>query len=395
MKVGIVHNAYLMKGGEDFMVEQEYLLLKRNNVAVEKLIFNNPNQKLQQFVDFLMASYNPFSSRRFSKWLDKVRPDIIHLHNWHFTASPSIIRLAKKRGIPVVQTLHNYRLLCPSGTMLINNKLSCESHNGSFPWNAVFNRAYHNSAVQTFWLGFTVWANKVAGTWQQVDKYIVFTDHAKKIFQQSKLMSKDKIVVKPNFIADIPTSKKVRKQHFLFVGRLSEEKGIDVLLKSVANSKHQLKIIGEGPLQNLVEDYSKKYNNIAYLGFNDKTFIINELKTCTALIFPSIWYEGNPLTIIEALACSTPVIASDMGAMQSMITNGYNGLHFEPGNETDLNQTLNYWHQLPAFQKEDFYTNARFTFEDTYTPEKNFEQIISLYNSVLHEGKVKPVELVY
>ncbi len=395
MKVGIVHNSYLQKGGEDVMVEQEYQLLKKNKVSVEILYYKNAAGKLKQFAEFLMAFYNPFSYGRISRWIDKVKPDVIHLHNWHYSASPSVIRAAKKKGIPVVHTLHNFRLLCPSGTLLHQNKISKEYLSHSFPWQAVRNRAYRNSLLQTFWLALTIRINKWIGTWQYIDKYIVLTNHAKNIFQKSDIVKKDKIAVKPNFIADIKADDGERQPYFLFTGRLSEEKGLDVLLHAFAKSGHPLKIIGDGPMRGMVEEFTEKYSNIGYLGFKDKRTIVTELKACTAFIFSSIWYEGNPLTIIEALACGTAVITSGMGAMQTMITNGYNGLHFTPGNETDLIQKLNDWQRFSQSQKELFYKNARQAFLDNYTPEKNFDHLISIYKSVANHGKTKPVELVY
>ena len=395
MKVGIVHNSYLLRGGEDVMVEQEYQLLKKNQVAVEILYFKNASSKWQQVVQFLFAFYNPFSSQTISRWIDDVQPDVIHLHNWHYGASPSVIRAAKKKGIPVVHTLHNFRLLCPSGTLLNNNVISSAYLSSRFPWQAVRQRAYRNSYLQTFWLAFTVWINKVAGTWRSIDKYIVLTEHARHIFQSSSIVGKENITVKPNFISDIPAVTIDRQNHFLYTGRLSEEKGILIMLTAFAHSGHSIKIIGDGPLRELVEAYAEKYANIIYLGFKNKETIVEELRICSAMVFCSTWFEGNPLTIIEALACGTAVIASDLGAMQSMITDCYNGFLFTPGNEKALIDKLNYWQQLSSFKKESFYVNARQSYIDNYTPSKNFEKLISIYKSVVNHGKTKPVELVY
>ncbi len=395
MKVGIVHNSYLLRGGEDVMVEQEYQLLKNHKVPVEVLYFKNEGSKWQQTVRFLLSFYNPSSFNLVSRWIDAVKPDVIHLHNWHYAASPAVIRAAKKKGVPVVHTLHNFRLLCPSGTLLHNNTISSEYLTQRFPWQAVRHRVYRNSYLQTLWLAFAIWINKKNGTWASIDKYIVLTDHAKQIFQSSGIMSKEKIVVKPNFISDIKADECERGTHFLYTGRLSEEKGIDLLLRAFARSGHTLKIIGQGPLSSLVEDYAAKYKNIIYLGFKNKEFIVQELRVCSAFIFSSIWFEGNPLTIIEALACGTAVLAPALGAMQSMITNGYNGWHFKPGSEEDLIEKLNGWQQLSSGQKAVFYTNARQSYIDNYTPSKNFEKLISIYKSVVNHGKTKPVELVY
>ncbi len=395
MKIGIVHTGYLFKGGEDVMVEQEYQLLKKNKVAVEVLYFKNASSRLQQLAEMTTAFYNPFSYYRISRWLAAVKPDVVHIHNWHYSASPAVFLAAKKKGIPVVHTLHNFRLLCPSGTLLHNNVISSEYLRNTFPWHSVRSRAYRHSYLQTFWLASVIWFHKKIGTWKNVDKYIVLTEHAKGIFLSSDIFTKEKIAVKPNFIANVSPEKLERQSHFLFTGRLSAEKGLEVLLTAFARSGHTLKIIGDGPLRNVVEGFAKMHKNIIYLGFKHKNEIINELKVCTASIFSSIWYEGNPLTIIEALSCGTAVIASGMGAMQTMITDGYNGLHFKPGSEDDLIEQLNQWQALPQSRKDNFYAKAKQSYMDNYTPEKSFEKLVSIYKSVVTHGKTKPVELVH
>src|SRR3954462_5664492 len=150
MKVGIVHTEYLEKGGEDFVVEQEYALLKRNNIPVSILYFKNATGKMAQVKGFLSSAFNLGSYRAVNKWITNEQPDLIHIHNWHYQASPSIFRAAKNKGVPVVHTLHNFRLLCPSGTLLHNNQLFLKSVNASFPWSAVKHRVYRNSYIQTF-----------------------------------------------------------------------------------------------------------------------------------------------------------------------------------------------------------------------------------------------------
>ncbi len=383
MKVGIVHTSYLQKGGEDVMVEQEYQLLKGHQLPVSILYFKNATGRISQLTGFFSGIYNTGSSKVINNWITAEKPDVIHIHNWHYGASPSVIRAAKRRGIPVVHTLHNYRLLCPSGTLLSNNKLFLQSMYAAFPWAAVFKKVYRNSYLQTFWLAFTIWSHKVAGTWRSIDKYIVLTENAKSIFTRSNIhFTANQLVVKPNFIADIQAETRTRQQHFLFVGRLSEEKGIRTLLDAFAGAAYNLSIIGDGPLCDLVLSYGAKYANIKYLGFQDKAVILEELRNCTALLFSSIWYEGNPLTIIEALACGTPVIASRMGAMETMIEDGYNGLHFEAGDTNDLKDKTERWQTMPAEERDNFYANARASYLQRYTPEKNFDQLMKIYKSV-------------
>jgi glycosyltransferase involved in cell wall biosynthesis len=242
---------------------------------------------------------------------------------------------------------------------------------------------YRNSLFQTFWLSFVIWLHKKMGTWKMVDTYIVLTDFAKNIFINSSFgVLEKKFVVKPNFIAAAESNDDNREDYFLFIGRLSEEKGVDTLLESFNQSGLPLCIGGDGPLKEKITGNGKS-SNITYLGTLDKAAVQKKMQQCTALIFPSIWYEGMPMTLIEALASGTPVIASDLGAMATMISNGYNGVHFKAGNAGSLTEKANYWNGLNRNDRQSFYTNARISYETYYTPAKNKQQLLKIYHSVL------------
>lgn len=386
MKVGIVHTSYTKRGGEDIVVEQELKFLKSHQVETCLLSFQNPVNRKKQVLGLLGAAFNFHSWKRMNKWIKEERPDIIHIHNWHFAASPAIIKAAKKRGVPVVHTLHNFRLVCPSALLLHNNKLFLKSLRANFPWAAVFNRVYHNSFLQTFLLSFTVWAHKISGTWKSIDRYIALTEHAKNIFLSSHLrLKEDQIVIKPNFIDHVPAKNERRDKNFLFVGRLSEEKGLDLLLEAFKGSGYGLRIIGDGPLLPLVQKYAEENPSIQYIGFQNRDVILQELRQCTALVFSSVWYEGNPLVIMESFACGTPVIAPRFGAMETMVKDGYNGLHFDPCNAPDLRQKLQQWAALAEEDKTGFRHNARLTYSQNYTPDRNIEQLLFIYKSVINE----------
>ncbi|MDR2653383.1 MAG: glycosyltransferase family 4 protein [Prevotellaceae bacterium] len=172
---------------------------------------------------------------------------------------------------------------------------------------------------------------------------------------------------------------------FLFIGRLSEEKGIGCLLESFKATNLKLLMGGNGPLIDNVKTICTKYQNMQYLGNLNKEQVQQYMQKCTALIFPSIWYEGMPMTIIEAFSQSLPVIANNLGAMSSMIKDGYNGLLFEAGNSSDLQAKLLEWQNKPQEEKEVFSKNAYQTYLDNYTPEKNLSQLLDIYNSVIQK----------
>jgi glycosyltransferase involved in cell wall biosynthesis len=383
MRVLLIHTYYLQKGGEDKLFEQEHALLSETE-QVRTLAFKNKSG-IAGALQFLFSIWNLAAARRLKKEIAENRPDVVHLHNTHFAIGPIAIRVAKKAGIPVVLTLHNYRLLCPSATLSINGTLFTDSVNASFPWKAVRKKVYRNSALQTFWLAFIIWFHKKAGTWRMIDKYILLTGFAKSLFIHSSFgVDAERFVIKSNFkdpAADYPARK---KGHFLFVGRLSPEKGIKVLLDAFCRSNFELHIAGDGPLKQDVLDAIGSSKKIRLLGNLDKENVELAMKECTALVFPSVWYEGMPMTIIEAFSAGTPVIAGNLGAMASLIIHGYNGLHYEAANADALAKRLNDWQNM-TYQEQDAYRrNALNTYDTHYTPEQNKKLLLNIYQNLLY-----------
>ncbi|MDR1181671.1 MAG: glycosyltransferase family 4 protein, partial [Bacteroidales bacterium] len=248
MKILIIHTAYRYKGGEDSVVESEKKLLHDNGHDVHSLIFNNPDSPVKALLMFFIALFNPVSYFKVSKAIEEFQPDVIHIHNWHFAASPSVFWAARRKHIPVVHTLHNYRLLCPSGILFHQGKLFLDSLKQDFPWRAVRKKVYRNSVFQTFWLAFVVWFHEKTGTWNKVNKYIALTLFGKDLFVSSNpTVFTNKIIVKPNFTyGDKSFNVKRQADSFLFIGRLSEEKGMDCLLEAFKLTGLKLKIGGNG-----------------------------------------------------------------------------------------------------------------------------------------------------
>jgi glycosyltransferase involved in cell wall biosynthesis len=255
----------------------------------------------------------------------------------------------------------------------------------SFPWKAIRKKLYRNSYLQSFWLAFVIWLHKKLGTWKMADRYILQTELARSVFESSSAgINKSKFAVKPNFIVDPGFLPEVREECFLYVGRLSGEKGISTLLGAFRDKPFDLFIGGDGPLKSLVLESCETNSRIHYLGLLDKGEVTNRMRKCSALIFPSLWYEGMPLTLIEAFATGTPVIASNLGAMASMILDGYNGMHFTAGDVKDLSSKLDEWSKLNKDEKSRFSLNARVSYESLYSPKRNREQLLTIYQEVLN-----------
>lgn len=383
MKVLLIHCAYKFRGGEDTVAAEETVLLKGAGVEVEVLLFNNDENTV---LNVLQMPYNMQSYRRTLKKIEGFHPDVVHVHNLHFAASPSVLHAIRRTGTPVVCTLHNYRLLCPSALLFHKGKPFLHSINNTFPWKAVKEGVYKNSKLLTFWMALSMQVHHWAKTWRNCNRFIVLTHYAKGIFMRSKLgLQESQISVKPNF-ASLPFEPQVKRgNHFLYAGRLSEEKGIHLLIKLFASLPYTVKFAGDGPLKGEVVQACALHSNMEYLGVLKKDALLNELASASALLFPSIWFEGMPLTIIEAFACSTPVIASRLGAMDDMVTPYHDGLHFEAGDDQSLKDAIEEWQAFSAAEREQYCRNAKRTYEELYTPQKNAEQLLSIYQSVIKE----------
>src|SRR4051812_38378519 len=263
MRILIVHCAYQYRGGEDLVVEEEMKLMQQAGHTVELLLFTNKGKAL---LNILQLPFNFSSYRKMKRKLKEFLPDIVHLHNLHFAASPSVLYAAVHAKIPVVCTLHNYRLICPSGILYHNGRIFLDSVKQIFPWKAVQLGVYKDSKLLTFWMAVSMLIHQSLKTWRLPEKIIVLNAQAMETMRQSRLpLLNDQLVVKPNFSADVAWSNDQRGQELLFVGRLTEEKGVRLLLNYFSNSPFRITIAGDGPLKEEVRDYASKHKNITYV----------------------------------------------------------------------------------------------------------------------------------
>lgn len=390
MKIIMIHNRYQYQGGEDSVFQVESDLLANHGHTVRQLVFDN--KEIQSSTDKLLlvfrGLYNSKSAKELESLIHEFAPDVIHVHNFFPLASPSIFYVAKRYNIPVVVTLHNFRLICPSAVLYFKGKIYEDNIHSLIPWDGILKGVYRNSRLQTAGLALITTYHNLIGTWKnKVDKFIVLTEFAKKKFSNSVLrISKDQLVVKPNFVEDYGYQEVKREDFFLIVGRLSEEKGILTVLESIKIDSYKLVIIGDGPLKAKLEDAIRDKPNVTYIGYQQKPAIMDYLRRCRALIFPSVCYEGFSMTLLEAFSMGTPVIASNLGSMAEIVHDHENGLHFEPGNAQHMVE------KIARISKDDSLAeklsrNARKTYVDLYTAEKNYAILLDIYNSVLRPKK--------
>lgn len=381
MNILIVHNKYNSKGGEDITVEKEIKLLEKNGHKVN--FFTRSNSQIKSIFSkiktainssFSYETYNYFNNTSFLQ-----KYDIIHVHNFFPLITPSIFYAAKKNNIPIVMTLHNYRLICPSGLLMHKNKIYEKSIKYS-PYSTVIDRVYKNSFIGTFFLAKMINNHKKRGTWNnKVSRLIALTNFGRKKFIDSGI-NKSQIVVKPTWCTDFHNKNCTKENYALFVGRISEEKGISSLIEAWSQIDYKLVIAGDGPLTNKL--LNTKNKNIHYIGRKNQHEIFKLMEKASFLVIPSTWYEGLPAVIIEAFCAGLPVIGSKIGAIEEIIDNNVTGIHFEPNNPEDLrekvNKIINDKKLLTTLSE-----NARKEFLNKYTPEKNYSQLIEIYNNVI------------
>lgn len=387
MRILFIHNKYRQYGGEDVAVELETSLLKQRGHEVQLLLFSN-DETAGALRSGINAIYNRAAAKKVQEVIQQFKPQIIHVHNWFFAASPSIFFAARKEGVPVIMTIHNYRFIC-ANALLLRNEQPCElCVKKTWPADGIRYKCYRNSASQSAMVTTVTSIHKTMGTWQKkVDNYIVLTPFAKsRLVGSSFKVDAEKLIIKPNFIPDPGQGNQAREDFFLFAGRLSIDKGVHVLAKAFSQTTLKLVIAGDGPEKDMLQQLYASASNITFAGKRNRSELLDMMKRCKAVIFPSLWYEGLPFVILEALATGTPVIASRLGNMAELITHGVNGFHFTPGNATELQNAVETMDKGGP-QVEQLYGNARQTYLEQYHPDIHYKSILSIYETTIANSK--------
>ena len=385
MKVLVIHNSYQQPGGEDVVFAQECQLLQRYGHQV--VTYERSNRELERMSSFerLVAAKNMVSAKGSRQdirdLLRAERPDVVHVHNTFMMVSPSVYEVCQEMHVPVIQTLHNFRLLCPAWSLFRDGHV-CEECPTSGLWRSVWHGCYHNSRATTAGVALMLQVHRLANTWNNsVDSYVALSEFARQKFIDGGLPS-NKLRVKPNFVFPDPGERDRPGDYAIFVGRLSPEKGVARLLAAwkMLRSSIPLVIVGDGPLRVSLEAESRKQNlsTVKFTGRLTGPETRNAIKQAAFLIAPSLWYEGFPMIICEAFACGTPVLCSRLGALQEIVTDHDTGLHFFPDEEKDLAGKVEWaWNnrsRMAAMGK-----SARHAYETCYTAEKNYGMLMQIY----------------
>ncbi len=386
MRVLLAHSYYREPGGEDRVFDTEARLLEAKGHEVVR--FTVSNDQVVGINPVALAKATVWSSSSYHELRQLIRqerPNVAHFHNTLPLISPAGYYAAKAEGVPVVQTLHNYRLLCPNA-LFFRQGHPCEDCQGKFiPWPGVLHACYRGSRPASGTIAAMLTIHRGLRTWMdKVDAYIALTEFSRRKFIEGGLPA-GKIVVKPNPVYPDPGLGEGRGEYALYVGRLSPEKGVSILLSAweKLGGRLPLKVAGDGPLAGLVAEATRTLKGVEWLGRQSRERVLALMKEARVLIFPSVLYEGLPAAITESYAAGLPVIASNIGNMSTVVDHGRTGLHFRPNDPEDLAAQVKRVVSQPAGLAQ-MRREARAEFEAKYTAESNYQMLLNIYRSVAY-----------
>ncbi|MEW6635764.1 MAG: glycosyltransferase family 4 protein [Actinomycetota bacterium] len=387
----LVHNFYQRPGGEDQVFAAEAGLLEARGHEVLRYSTHNDRVSGKSTPSLARDTvWNGTAYRELRRLVRRTRPRVAHFHNTFPLISPAAYYAVRAEGVPVVQTLHNYRLLCANALLLRDGRVCEDCLGRTMPWPGVVHACYRDSRPASGAVAAMLATHRVLGTWREaVDVYVALTGFARQKFIQGGL-PEEKIVVKPNFLHPDPGPGDGRGGYVLFVGRLSREKGVETMLRAWERPglKAPLKIVGDGPLAPEVRAAAGRLAGVEWLGRQSKAQVLALMKGARFMVFPSVWYEGFPMVFAEASAVGLPMVASDLGSMSSLVDDGRTGLHFRPGDAESLASRVVWLLNRPA-QLEYMRRQARREFETRYTAEENYRRLMEIYELAIERARVR------
>lgn len=385
MNILIVHNHYQIPGGEDQVAAQEAELLRAHGHNV--ITYYRDNSELKDFSlgqKILLpfrTIYNPRTCREIRKCIRENKIDVVHVHNTLMLVSPAVYYAARREKVPVVQTIHNFRLLCPGATFYRDDQV-CEDCLKKGLSCALKHRCYRGSFSQTLCCVLSMKLHRATGIYKKLT-YICLTEFNKKKLLGLKGLKPEQIFVKPNAVSapEALMPELERQDRFLFAARLEDMKGIRVLLEAwrlLGANGPELLICGSGPLDEWSREFAadNKMTNVRFLGRLPNDQVRRLMATSRALILPTQWYEGFPLSIAESYSMGTPVLVSNLGNGGSLIKQGVTGLKFDPKSPQSIAKAVK---KMEAEKNVNWEENTRRVYDQALTPEKNYAALMEVY----------------
>jgi glycosyltransferase involved in cell wall biosynthesis len=389
MRILILHNRYKLHGGEDVVVQQESQLLRDAGHFVD--VMEVSNDEIESSVDKLktafMSIYSPPMRRLVERRIQETGADVMHVHNFFPRLTPAVYDAGPEHNCAVVQTLHNYRLVCPGGLLFRDGAVCEECLGRSFALPGIQHGCYRGSRIGSATIATMTALHRIRGTWRtRVDRYIVLNEYARSVFTKYAGLPPERIRVKPNVVPDSDLGRG-SGGYALFVGRLSPEKGVATLLRAASNPAFRLplKIVGTGPMQPEVVAAAAAHPNIEYLGAQPRAEVIKLVGDALVQIVPSEWHEaGGPLVIGEAFAAGIPVVTPAMEPMSTVVQNQVNGLLYTPHDHEDLCHVVARVIDNPEMLAS-MRIKARQRYEAMYMPAANLTALEIVYREAVEE----------
>lgn len=393
MTIVVCHNYYQQPGGEDRVFADETALLESRGHEVVRLTVNNDSIDAGggRGGGLALAGRTIWNPDAYARLRDLVRTrgaDVVHFHNTFPLVSPAAYYGARSAGAAVVQTLHNYRILCPNGLLLRDGR-PCEACVGApMAWRAVVHACYRKDRAASAAAAAMTAAHRLARTWHRVvDEYVALSAFAKGVFVRGGLPP-ERITVKPNFVAHDPPpgdgAGDARGPYALFVGRVDESKGVRTLLDawSHVSCGARLKVAGDGPAAEAVAAAARLSAAVEWVGAQPPERVQLLMAAARLLVVPSLSYEGFPKVVAESMAVGTPAVVSDIGSLSELVDHGRTGFHFPPGDSRALAAAVDdLWQDAPRLDQ--MRRQARAEFESKYTADRNYQMLMSVYASAL------------
>lgn len=385
MKILVIHNIYREIGGEDTVVKQEINLLRQRGHDVHTAFFDNSDIRNSgdRIRAALQVGRNGTSAARLSAMISTSRPDVAHVHNFFPLVSPGGLDVIAREGIPVVQTLHNFRTICPGG-ILMRDGQPCEACVGRNRWPAVRWRCYRGSAVGSAaaaYMGHVF--RRVLDRHRALITVVAMTQFAKSRFLADGFME-DQIVVRPNFAPDIGPGLAARDGRLVYIGRLSEEKGADIIVRAAAKVRGEVEIVGDGPETDHLRSIAPP--NVTFAGRIAREAVASKLRSASAVLVPSRCYEGFPMIVAESMACATPVIASRIGALAEIVEDRKTGRLIATDDIDGWTQAMNEAIDDPG-QLAQWGRSARQAYTLLCSEERGYDSLIGIYQRAIERAR--------
>lgn len=406
MKVLLINRSHFIGGGADRVYLNTGELLQENNCEVA--YFSTQNEKnldsdyssffvndidpksvgiAQKFISVKKYLYNTDASKKLSKLILQFNPDIAHIHLFYGVLSPSILRTLKKHKIPIIITIHDYRLLCPANAMLDRHGAVCEKCKNNRFYNCTLKRCSGGNIFYSSIITVEAYIRRFAIVPLKLIDHFIFVSQFsldKHISFDNRYSNKSSLLY--NFTDSSTNRSFIKGNYLLYYGRLSREKGIINLINTAKKTNAKLKIAGTGPQKEEIINEVKGYNNIEYVGFKSGKELNELIENCSFVVVPSEWYENNPMTIVEAFSLGKPAIGSNIGGIPELVSDD-TGIIFESGNIFSLSDAI-YQAETIGIDEYKRISNKCLKFSQKhFSKENHFQSLVSIYQSVINEHK--------